>query len=179
MGNSCFWLPEIWLTLSSKTTGLRDLFVGINKICEILCKDSPFSRVPLVEQELLTLMEHLSLPPVFNGVCVIRSLVLYVCFVGRCLSFFFWSLCCLIYGFCLPVWYIQTLLIWQCVHLIGLYLKCAKHICINGYLHRRTSVNEVLYEYSTLNPSPVKLMLSIVSEATTIIKKWKINHVRM
>jgi hypothetical protein len=44
-------------------------------------------RVPLVEQELLTLPEHLSSPPVFCGVRVTRSLVLYVCFVDRCLSF--------------------------------------------------------------------------------------------
>ena len=44
-------------------------------------------RVPLVEQELLTLPEHLSSPPVFSGVRVTRSLVLYVCFVDRCLSF--------------------------------------------------------------------------------------------
>jgi len=32
-------------------------------------------RVPLVEQELLTLPEHLSLPPVFSAVRVTRSLV--------------------------------------------------------------------------------------------------------
>ena len=32
-------------------------------------------RVPLVEQELLTIPEHLSLPPVFSGVRVTRSLV--------------------------------------------------------------------------------------------------------
>ena len=38
-------------------------------------------------QELLTLPEHLSSPPVFSGVRVTRSLVLYVCFVDRCLSF--------------------------------------------------------------------------------------------
>ena len=30
--------------------------------------------------------EHLSSPPVFSGVRVTRSLVLYVCFVDRCLS---------------------------------------------------------------------------------------------
>ena len=36
-------------------------------------------RVPQVEQELLTLPEHLSSPPVFSGVCVTRSLVLCVC----------------------------------------------------------------------------------------------------
>jgi hypothetical protein len=40
-------------------------------------------RVPLV----LTLPEHLSSPQVFSGVRVTRSLVLWVCFVDRCLSF--------------------------------------------------------------------------------------------
>jgi hypothetical protein len=43
-------------------------------------------RVSLVEQQLFTLPEHLSSPPVFSGVRVTRSLVLYVCFVDRCLS---------------------------------------------------------------------------------------------
>jgi hypothetical protein len=44
-------------------------------------------RMLLVGQELLTLPEHMSSHPVFNGVRVTRSLVLYVCFVDRCLSF--------------------------------------------------------------------------------------------
>ena len=44
-------------------------------------------RVPLVEQELLILLEHTSSPPFFSGVCVTRSLVLRVYFVDRCLSF--------------------------------------------------------------------------------------------
>ena len=74
-------------------------------------------RVSLVEQELLTLPEHLSSPPVFSGVHVTRSLVLYVIFLHRCLSLWyllaivlsvlvglaashypfgiFWPLCCL------------------------------------------------------------------------------------
>jgi hypothetical protein len=52
-------------------------------------------QVPLVEQELLTLPECLSSPPVFSGVRVTQSLVLCVCFVDRCLSFYFWLLCCL------------------------------------------------------------------------------------
>ena len=43
--------------------------------------------VPPVEQERLTLPEHLSSLPVFSGVRVTRSLVLYICFVDRCLSF--------------------------------------------------------------------------------------------
>ena len=69
----------------------------------------------LVEQELLTLTEHLSSPPVFRGVRVTRSLVLYVCFVYRCLSFCTFSfghcvVCSSIYGFWLPLWYLQTLL---------------------------------------------------------------------
>ena len=58
-----------------------------------------------MEQELFTLPEHLSSPPAFSGVRVTLSLVLCVCFVDRCLSYFFWSffVCSLsssIYGFC-------------------------------------------------------------------------------
>jgi hypothetical protein len=114
-----------------------------------------------VVQELLTLPEHLSSPPVLSAVRVTRSLVLYICFVDRPLNFFFSPLCALvlssgypfgivklylrkqlsvvsriadfllwclcwvllpcifrhcvvcsssIYGFWLPLWYIQTLL---------------------------------------------------------------------
>jgi hypothetical protein len=73
-------------------------------------------QVPLVEQELLTLPEHLSSSPVFSGVRVTWSLVLYVCFVDCCLFFCTFSfghcvVCSsLIYGFWLPLWYLQTLL---------------------------------------------------------------------
>jgi hypothetical protein len=62
-------------------------------------------QVPLVEQELITLPEHLSSPSFFNGVRVTRSVVLFVSFVDRCLSFCPFSLghcvVCppLIYGF--------------------------------------------------------------------------------
>jgi hypothetical protein len=65
-------------------------------------------RVPPVKQELHTLPEHLSSPPDFSGVPVIRSLVLWVWFVDRCCFFclfsishcvvcssVFWPLCCL------------------------------------------------------------------------------------
>jgi hypothetical protein len=48
-----------------------------------------------VEQELLTLPEHISSIPVFYWVRVTRSLVLYVCFVDRCLSF-----CTFSFGLC-------------------------------------------------------------------------------
>ena len=46
-----------------------------------------------MEQELLTLPEHMSSPPVFSGVRVTQSLVLYVCFVDRCLSFCTFFVC--------------------------------------------------------------------------------------
>ena len=74
-------------------------------------------RVLLVEQKLNTLPEHLSSPPVFNGVRVTRSLVLYVCFVDRCLHFCTYSFgnCVVcsssIYGFWLPLSYFQSLLV--------------------------------------------------------------------
>jgi hypothetical protein len=56
----------------------------------------------------------LSSPPVFSGVRVSRSLVLCVCFVDRCLSFCTFSfghcvVCSSLYGFWLPLWYLQTL----------------------------------------------------------------------
>ena len=44
---------------------------------------------------LLTLPEYMSSPPVFSAVRVTRSLVLYVCFVDRCLSF-----CTFSFGHC-------------------------------------------------------------------------------
>ena len=47
-----------------------------------------FHIIALVEQELLTLPEHLSSPPVFSGVHVnTRSLILCVCFVDHLCPF--------------------------------------------------------------------------------------------
>ena len=59
-------------------------------------------RVPLAVQELLTLPEHLSSPPVFSGVRVIQSLVLCitVCIVDHFVCpfvFFFCPLFCLFF----------------------------------------------------------------------------------
>ena len=67
----------------------------------------------LMEQELLTLPEHMSSPPVFSGVPFTCSLVLCVCFVDRCLSFctfFFLPLCCL---FFFDIWILLTPLIYK------------------------------------------------------------------
>ena len=75
--------------------------------------------VPVVEQELHTLLEHLSSPPVFRRVCAIRSLVLYVCFVNRCLSFcpFYFGHCVVcsssIYRLWLPLCYLPMNAIWN------------------------------------------------------------------
>jgi hypothetical protein len=55
-------------------------------------------RLLPVEKERLTLLEHLSSPPVSSGVRVTRYLVLYVCFVDRCLSF-----CTFSVGHCVAV----------------------------------------------------------------------------
>jgi len=55
-------------------------------------------QVPLVEQELLTIPEHRSLPTCVSGLRVARSLVLCVMFCRSLfvlLSFFFSLLCCL------------------------------------------------------------------------------------
>jgi hypothetical protein len=52
-------------------------------------------RVSLVDQEILIFPEHLSSPSVFSGVRVTRFLVIYVCFVDRCLS-----ICTFSFGHC-------------------------------------------------------------------------------
>ena len=71
-------------------------------------------RVPLVEQELLTLPEHLSSLPVLVGFVL---LVLCVCFIDRCLcfcsfSFGYYVVCSSsIYRLWLPLWYLHTLLV--------------------------------------------------------------------
>ena len=69
-------------------------------------------RVPPVEQELLTIPEHLSSPPVFSGVRATRSL--FLCFVDHGFSFcpFYFCHCIVcpsIRGFWWPLWYLQTL----------------------------------------------------------------------
>ena len=72
----------------------------------------------LVEQDLPTLPEHPSSHPVFSQVRVTLHIALFVCFVDRCLSFcgFYFDhcvVCSSIYGFWLPLWYLQTLLKWM------------------------------------------------------------------
>ena len=83
--------------------------------------------MPLLEQKLLTILEHQRLPSVFMGDLVTRSLVLCVCFVYRCLFFcpFSFGHCVvyssMIYGFWLPLWYLQALLIYILYLNFGFY----------------------------------------------------------
>jgi hypothetical protein len=51
-------------------------------------------QVPLMEQKLLTLSNHLSSPAVLSGFRVTRSSVICICFVDRCVSF------CTLFSFC-------------------------------------------------------------------------------
>ena len=81
------------------------MFVNVHVVCYYWFINAILACYHMfVEQELLTFPEHLSSPPVFSGVRVTRSLVLYVCFVDRCLSFYTFSfghcvVCSSIYGF--------------------------------------------------------------------------------
>ena len=127
----CLWINEKNRTVSTKAYYRSDTseMYGIVLIVEMswyvkTSRSFPHSwlitgfvtrltrRMSLVEQELLTLLEHLSSPPVFSGVRVTRSLVLCVCFVDRCLSFrtFSFGHCVFcsssIYGFWIPLWYL-------------------------------------------------------------------------
>jgi hypothetical protein len=79
------------------------------------------------------------------SVCVTRSLVLCVCFVDRCLSFctfpFGHCVVCsyLIYGFWLPLWYLQTL---PCLTLI---FKHAKQVIILGTITKYTKITNAMF----------------------------------
>jgi hypothetical protein len=71
-------------------------------------------RVPLVEQELISLPEHLSLHPAFSGVRLTRSIFGFMCNVLWIIvcPFLIWPLCCLCVlwlGFAFPLWHLQTL----------------------------------------------------------------------
>ena len=99
-------------------------FVQWQWIFPLLCRcfhcsvtDKTLSRVHVTRGAgTAVIPEHMSSPPVFSGVRGTRSLVLYVCFVNRCLSFctFSFGHCVVcpssIYEFWLPLWYLQTLI---------------------------------------------------------------------
>jgi hypothetical protein len=122
--------------------------------------------VPLVKQELLTLPEHMSSPPVFSAVRLTRSLVLYVCFVDRCLSFctFYFGhyvVCSSsIYGFWLPLWYLQTLLINLKWFDLGQDLKVEPELPRYPFFHSSWRHSDENLEQFFLPTFMYKLMLS-------------------
>ena len=87
--------------------------------------------VPLVEQELPTLSEHLSSPPIFGEVRVTRSLVLCVCFVDRCLSF-------------------STFSFGHCVSVLLRYTD-SDYALVSSNSSKRSSVNEFLKSNLSIN----------------------------
>ena len=92
-------------------------------------------QVPLVEQEFLSLFSEdlIEFTPVFSWVRVTRSLVLYVCFVDRSLSFctiFVWPLCCL------PSFDLRILI----TPLVSLNSSCALRL---GYITYKTTLNKM------------------------------------
>ena len=78
-----------------------------------------------VEQELLTVPEHLSSLPVFSGFRVTRSLDFCVVFCRSLFILFSFGhcvVCPLIYRLWLPLWYLQTLLAYYASQLAQPYI---------------------------------------------------------
>jgi hypothetical protein len=94
-----------------------------------------------VEQELLTLPEHLSSLPVFSGVRVTRSLVLYVCFVDRCLFF------CTFRIFNWPVsnaymtLHLTEYMQWR----VSIFVRCRCTMCLPERYFSRINIYKVIY----------------------------------
>jgi hypothetical protein len=85
--NHCLSLLKLWVRIPLMARCTRYNFYVIKFVSDLWHVDDflrffAFRNTPV----------H---PRFFSGVRVTRSLVLFVCFVDRCLSFFFWPLCCL------------------------------------------------------------------------------------
>ena len=90
-----------------------------------------------MEQELLTLSEHLCPPPVFSGVRVSRSLVL---FVDRCLSFFS------------PLW---------CLYFFDLQILITSLVSSNSFDHLQDDIEKVQEGQELLQKDMRKLKQNI------------------
>jgi hypothetical protein len=123
----------------------------------------------------------MSSSPVLSGARVMLYLVLYVCFVGRCLSFctFSFGHCIVcsssIYGFWLPLCYLQTLLPVKSNTTSALYFgKCKYNLIMTGYNLKWQSVKQS-YFLSCCNISKTilkwKLDIYSISKMSKIIGK--------
>ena len=78
-----FSLQNVYLTMAHLLIPSRQIIYQMSRT-----KSTIFTRqLPMVEQQLFILPEHMSSPPVISWVRVTRSLALCVCFVDRCISF--------------------------------------------------------------------------------------------
>ena len=99
-------------------------------------------RVPQVDQELLPFRSTWVHPRFKWGSCYSIS-SFYACFVDRCLSFctFSFDHCVFcsfsVYGFWLPLWYLQTLLIWKMEN-VNILTQClwSHHLIDSSYSQR-------------------------------------------
>ena len=113
--------PWYRVAANKEATELRVPFGKVEVITSEILRSPPWFGWPLWnicvtnDHGYVPLVVNTS-PPVFSGVRATRSLVLYACFVDRCLFFctFSFGHCVVcsssIYGFWLPLWYLQTLL---------------------------------------------------------------------
>jgi hypothetical protein len=119
------------------------------------CQNHPrIARVSIYPLVSVTLLEHLSSPPVFSEVRFTRSLVLYACFVYSCPFVLFHCVVCSssIYGFWLPLWYLQTFLtyyfmtvrtVWYILFFILWQFERCGIFCVSLY----DSSNSVVYYF--------------------------------
>jgi hypothetical protein len=139
-----------------------------------------------VEQELITLPEHLNSPPIFSGVRITRSLVLCVYFVDRCLSYCYISFghCVVssssIYGFWLSLWYLQTLVkkvTRRVSHVVQQLLTLAEHwrwphvlvgLCCLIFSFLCSSLY-ILYDSNTMTMQTVFAMSGHISQGVIIL----------
>ena len=108
-----FWIVETFGHLYTSTFRemQNEIWKQIRKKWKTIRIQASFGRLnKLVEQELPTLPEHLSSPPVVSGIRLTGSLMLCVMLCRSLFvlfSFFFWSLCLSFFG----LWILITALI--------------------------------------------------------------------
>jgi hypothetical protein len=198
------WLGwPLWNICVTNDHGYVPLVVSTSRSCHYSWLITRFvtrmtRRVLLLDQELITLPEHLSSAPVYSGV---RSFVLYVCFVDFCLSFCIFSFghCVVcpssIYGFWLPLWYLQTLILQLTIQIpmtrtnsskglwatrerkvriityIYVYVELVGSILFKGLQYRRCFNKwyvPVLFRYNILEPYATSKPLYLVKHAVTV-----------
>ena len=115
-----------------------------------------------MEQKPLTLPEHLSSPSVFSGVRVTRSLLLYVCFVDRCLSFctFCWAIVLsVLLRYTDSDYFFDIFKLFLCIILVHNYFHCLvqDYFCLENNAKIRIQTNTRLQQSSLILPYIITL----------------------